>query len=86
MLYTMGQANILTKLAVNLAMDSLPDDGLYRHVFKHIFQSEIERDAVFVIIYQLSFFFKQATLLQNELLVESDRFDVLLQNGNQLQI
>ena len=67
-------------------MDSLADYALYCHIFDNVFKGEIKRNAVFVVVDQFCLFLKQATLLQNEFFIKSDGFDILLQNGNQLQI
>lgn len=82
----MCEADILTNLAVDLLMDALVDDGLDTHIFNNVFDGEVKRNTVLVILNQFRLFLEETTLLKEQLFIESDRFYVLLQYRNQLQV
>lgn len=86
MLQTMSKTYIFTEFAINLAMYSLSNYGLYGHIFEYVFQGEVKRYTIFIVLYQFSLLFEETALLQNKLFIETYRLDILLQNGNELQI
>lgn len=79
MLHAMREANILADLAIDLWWDSFIGDALDGHVFDDVFDRNIEGDHVFVVLDELAVIgVEEGALLEEELLVEADCFDVLL--------
>lgn len=87
MLHPMSEANIFTDLAVDLGWDSSIGNALYGHVFDDVFDGDIEGDHVLVVLYELTVVrIEEGALLEEELLVETDCFDVLLQGCDEVQV
>jgi hypothetical protein len=86
MLDSMGYADILTNLGVDLTMHSLIDNTLNGHIFDDVFQRNVEGNHILVVFYNLGLFFKETGLLQDKLFVKSDSLNVFLQNGYKLKI
>lgn len=87
MLHPMRETNIFADLAVDLGWDSSIGDALYGHVFDDVFDGDIEGDHVLVVLDELAVVrVEEGSLLEEELLVETDCFDVLLQGCDEVQV
>lgn len=87
MLHAMREADILADLAVYLRRNSSIDDALDGHVLDDVFYGDVEGDHVFIILDELAVVaLEEGLLLEEELLIEADCFDVFLQGCDKVQI
>lgn len=87
MLHSMSEADILTDLAVDFGWNSSVDDALDGHVFDDVFDRDVEGDHVLVVLDELTVVpLEEGLLLEEELLVEANSFDVFLQGCDEVEI
>lgn len=87
MLHAVREADILADLAVDLGWHSSVGDALDGHVLDDVFDGHVEGDHVFVVLDELAVVrVEEGALLQEELLVESDCFDVLLKSSDEIEV